>query len=453
MKENDSSLQREIMFPFRIRRRKFKTRMLSSFLVLSVILTFWMARQEFSYSQQKNQSNKEWNECVAKIQSDPSIELSNTTLISDDDNIYQTYRTKECPSIVQEYFSHPPPTQSELEFPIAFSISVYKSASLLEKLLQAIYMPQNLYCIHIDMKSTPTFCAAVTELIRCLPNVLLAKKSVDVIYPHISILHAQFNCMEDLLYTGKDWKYMINLVGQDFPLYNNRELVLALRALNGKNNIQSFHHPDLKRRTQYAYEFKRRMDGSDHKAYKPVKTYRKKSPPPYNITLFKGANHVGLTKGFVEYIIFNQTARDFIDWLSDTRSPPETFYSSLQQHPGVPGGVIGLQPEFVMRAIDWFDKEKDEANYECHGKWVRQICWISVRDLRWVLGWNKRNMLFVQKIPFDVSEDLLRCLSIARERRVYGSYFFMTRTNFSDTSYLRSDVEKEMMERHESVVT
>lgn len=442
--ENDSHLKRA-MFPFRIRRRKFKTRMLSCFLVLSTVLTFWIARQEVKNSHEKNQLKKDWNKCVAKVQSDPSIELGNTTLISDDDIIYQTYRTKECTSIVQQQFSHPAPTQSELEFPIAFTISVYKSASLLEKLLQAIYMPQNLYCIHIDLKSSPTFCAAATELIRCLPNVLLAKKSVDVIYPHISILYAQFNCMEDLLNTGKDWKYLINLVGQDFPLYNNRELVRALRALNGKNNIQSFHHPDLKRRTQYVYEFKRQMQGSDHKAYKPVKTSRKKKPPPYNITLFKGANHVGLTKGFVEYIVFNQTARDFIEWLSDTRSPPETFYSSLQQHPGVPGGVIGLQPAFVMRAIDWFDKDKNEANYKCHGKWVRQICWLSVRDLRWVLGWNKRNMLFVQKIPFDVSEDLLRCLSIARELRVYGSYFFETGMNSSDPSYLSLNVDQEVI--------
>ena len=60
-------------------------------------------------------------------------------------------------------------------------------------------MPHNLYCIHADIKSTSGFRAAVTELIRCLPNVLLTKNSVDVVYPHVSILHAQFNCLKDLL--------------------------------------------------------------------------------------------------------------------------------------------------------------------------------------------------------------------------------------------------------------
>lgn len=358
------------------------------------------------------------------IQGDPSTEFSHAASRSDDSIVLQAYRVKECTSIVQERFRHPPASRSELEFPIAFTISVYKSAQLLEKLLQAIYMPQNLYCIHVDLKSSETFRAAVAELIRCLPNVLITEKSVDVIYPHISILHAQFNCMEDLLRTGKNWKYLINLVGQDYPLYSNRELVRALGGLHGENNIQSFYHPDLKRRTEYSYEFKRQTEGLNHGAYKPSKTLRKKGPPPFNIELFKGANHVAVTRGFVEYVMFNQTAREFIEWLSDTRSPPETFYASLQQHPGVPGGLIGPQPEFIMRAINWFDKEDVKPNYECHGEWVRQICWISVRDLRWVLGRNMRHKLFVQKVPFDVGEDLLRCLSLARERRRYGNYFF-----------------------------
>ena len=357
------------------------------------------------------------------IQGNPSTKSSHVPSRGDDNVILQTYSSKDCHSLRQECFPHPFPSDTELHFPIAFAISVYKSAQLLEKLLQAIYMPQNIYCIHIDLKSPETFRSAVTEMIRCLPNVFLTEKRVDVIYPHISILHAQFNCMEDLLKTGKDWKYFINLVGQDFPLYENRELVSALRSLNGKNNIQSFYHPaELKRRTEYVYEFKRQTVGLDHGAYRYQKTTRKKAPPPFGIELFKGANHVALTKAFVEYILFNKTARDFIEWLSDTKSPPETFYSSLQQHPGVPGGVVGEQPQFIMRAINWF--EEDRVNFVCHGEWVRRICWIDIQDLNWVLGRKMRKTLFVQKISFDFKDDLLRCLTIARQRRKYGENFF-----------------------------
>ncbi|XP_078371758.1 N-acetyllactosaminide beta-1,6-N-acetylglucosaminyl-transferase-like [Oculina patagonica] len=418
-------------FLFCIRFRGIKNRILSCLLILSVLLTFWLVQQEVEKTQRDetrdklprdDQSVESWEECVTLIKGNPSTKSSHAPSRSDDNLILQTYTSRDCHFIRQERFRHPLPSDTELDFPIAFAISVYKSAQLLEKLLQAIYMPQNIYCIHVDLKSTETFRSAVTEMIRCLPNVFLTEKRVDVIYPHISILTAQFNCMEDLIKSGKDWKYFINVVGQDFPLYNNRELVDALRSLNGKNNIQSFFHPELKRRTEYAYEFKRQTEGSDHGAYRYYKTTRKKSPPPFGIELYKGANHVALTKAFVEYILFNKTARAFIEWLSDTKSPPETFYSSLQQYPGVPGGIVGEQPQFIMRAINWFEEVK--VNFVCHGEWVRRICWIDVRDLSWVLGPSMREKLFVQKISFDFEDNLLRCLSMARQRRSYGEYFF-----------------------------
>ena len=349
---------------------------------------------------------------------------SHAAVSENDELIRQTYRTEDCAFVRQERFPHTPPSDVERNFPIAYVISVYKSAQLLQQLLKAIYMPHNLYCIHADTKSTYGFRAAVLELIRCLPNVFVTKNSVDVVYPHVSILHAQFNCLKDLLRADHNWKYAINLVGQDFPLYNNYELVHALKGLNGKNNIESFHHPrNLHYRTEYAFEFKpRTQDSQNHGAYDHWQTTRKKLPPPHDIKLLKGSNHVALTREFVEYITFNETARAFIEWLSDTLSPPETFYASLQQHPGVPGGVVGAQPEFIMRAINWFGI--NNPDYECQGEWVREICWLAVGDLRWVLGLGMRNQLFVQKIPFDFDKNLLRCLSIARKERRYGTYLF-----------------------------
>ena len=41
---------------------------------------------------------------------------------------------------------------------------------------------------------------------------------------------------DHLRYT--DWKYHINLAGQEFPLKTNLELVRILKAFNGSNLIQ-----------------------------------------------------------------------------------------------------------------------------------------------------------------------------------------------------------------------
>ena len=41
--------------------------------------------------------------------------------------------------------------------------------------------------------------------------------------------------MEDLYKRYKDWKYFINVSGQEFPLKTNNELVKRLEGLDGKS--------------------------------------------------------------------------------------------------------------------------------------------------------------------------------------------------------------------------
>ena len=50
------------------------------------------------------------------------------TLRHNDEQILQTYSLKECEFIVKEHFHYLSPSMVELGFPIAFAISVYKSA-------------------------------------------------------------------------------------------------------------------------------------------------------------------------------------------------------------------------------------------------------------------------------------------------------------------------------------
>lgn len=44
------------MFPFCFRRHRIKTRMLSCLLILSVLLTFWLVRQEVNKTERDEQS-------------------------------------------------------------------------------------------------------------------------------------------------------------------------------------------------------------------------------------------------------------------------------------------------------------------------------------------------------------------------------------------------------------
>ena len=326
------------------------------------------------------------------------------------------YKGKDCDVVRRELFRHPTPTQEEKDFPIAYAVVLFKSANLAEKVLQSVYMPHNIYCIHVDVKSSDTFRNAMKVMTGCLNNVFLTSKPVNLIWSHVSTLYAQRNCLRELMESPVKWKYFMHISGQELPLYTNTEITRALAMLNGLNNIESTAILTSSHwgRMQYSFEVKKVIGRDFHENYKLTRTEVTKSPPPWNINLQKGSNFVAITREAANYILHNQVAIDFLDWLNDTAFPDEAFYSSLQQHPGFPGGIHGDQPEWILRAVSWQNVNT------CYGSWIRGVCWVTTRDLIWIVGSTMRQKLFVTKIPFEYRDDLLKCLSIARTTRKYG---------------------------------
>lgn len=337
-----------------------------------------------------------------------------------DSKIYKKYNGRDCEYVNQYYFAHPAPTPAELDMRIAYVIVAYKGAALLESLLRAIYMPQNVYCFHLDKKSSEEFRRVIYSVIDCLPNVFVAKKLTDVVWGHVSVLQAELNCMKDLVHSDVPWKYLITLVAQDYPLYDNKGIVEGLKTLNGLNNIESYPMPEnFAYRANNIWVLKATGKGTEHDGYRMDCTWKKKRPPPHNITIMKGWNHIAATRKFVEFVLFDKIAIDFYKWLSDIYIPDEVFFSSLQRHPGTPGGYHeDANPEWIMRAFGWV---ANGDNRQCFGKWVRENCWLSTRDLSWVFATKNRHKLFTQKIPFEFEENLVECLSTLVDGRKYPS--------------------------------
>ena len=163
-------------------------------------------------------------------------------------------------------------------------------------------------------------------------------------------------------------------------------------------------------RTKVAWELK------NHRLFKSNNI---KSPPPHNISICKGSTHIVAIREFVEFVLHSQIGKNFTEFLKDTLVPDETLYSSLQQHPLAPGGIQGKQPTWIPRALYWLVSE--ESRHICHGTWVRSLCWISIKDLSWAFGEEKKEKLFVHKIPFNFSDSLLECILLGRQGREYPS--------------------------------
>ena len=259
-------------------------------------------------------------------------------------------------------------------------------------------------------------------MIKCLPNVFVTKRDVDVAYFHISILQAQLNCMKELLQSQVEWKYLINLVGQDIPLYNNFQIVRALEGLNGLNNIESIEMPAKHlHRINHVYRFQKVPQGRWHAAYIYKQLPNQISPPPDNITIYKGSTLAALTRDFCAFLQHSRLAANLFNWLKQVLAPEECFYASLQRLPGVPGGYHGDHNKWVMRSIRWY---YSPGNPRCYGRWLRDVCVLGFGDLSWVMGKENRLNLFAQKVPFDFDQRFLDCVDLAVKGRQYGTAVF-----------------------------
>ncbi|KAM7533332.1 hypothetical protein Aperf_G00000123202 [Anoplocephala perfoliata] len=129
------------------------------------------------------------------------------------------------------------------EMDIAFTMAIHKDILQVARLLRMIHRINNYYCTHLDARSTRTLREAVEGMARCFGvNVELVplEKRVAVVWGDESVLRPQLICGEQALERHQTWKYLINIVGQEFPLRTNLELIAALKVLNGSNLVEAF---------------------------------------------------------------------------------------------------------------------------------------------------------------------------------------------------------------------
>lgn len=341
-------------------------------------------------------------------------------------------RTRNCAEFRRSrgYFSRPL-SREEAEFPIAFSILAYKDPQQVERLLRAIYAPQNVYCIHVDAKASPETVAALRALVGCFENAFVASRLENVRWGHISIVLAEMHCLEDLM--KYKWKYFINLSGQMFPTHSNRELVKILQLYDGANDIEGSY-----RRSTPVWLRVRNLFSWRHSSQlgMMLMTFYPKGQTPYNVTIFKGSNQVVLTRAFVVFFLYSKISHDLIEWFADTMAPDEYIWPTLNHNPvfHAPGSYKG-DPEsklFTARGTIWTSLSKQVdwswSHWPCQGKWVREICIFGVGDLPWL---GHRPELFVNKfhsgyegVGYDCMEELIFNRTVYPDRyRLDLSYY------------------------------
>ncbi|XP_042319766.1 N-acetyllactosaminide beta-1,6-N-acetylglucosaminyl-transferase-like [Sceloporus undulatus] len=315
--------------------------------------------------------------------------------------------------ISKSHYLTKPLSSEEEAFPLAYILTLHKDFATFERLFRALYLPHNLYCLHVDPKSPPAFQRAVERLASCFPNAFLASRAEPVVYAGISRLQADLHCLRDLLASPVPWRYVLNGCGQDFPLRTNLEVIRHLKGFRGRNITPGVPMPArYASRTTFVY---RQHMGPQASFMK--RTSQAKPPPPHNLSLYFGSAYIALTRPFVEFLFHDKRALDLLDWSKDTYSPDEHFWVTLNRIPGVPGSMPNATWEGGLRAIKWSDAEANHGG--CHGHYVRSICIFGTGDLKWLL--NSKN-LFANKFELGTYPPTVECLELSlRERALNQS--------------------------------
>ncbi|KAM3175335.1 hypothetical protein ACTXT7_008730 [Hymenolepis weldensis] len=268
-----------------------------------------------------------------------------------------------------------PRSEREYDMDIAFTIVVHRDIEQIARLLRMIHRKNNYYCIHPDSRSRLSFENALEGLATCFgPNVELVPKykRIAVRWGDETVLRPQFICGEQALHQHASWKYLLNIVGQEFPLRTNMEIVAAMKALNGSNMIEA---RDL--------------------GYFKVRTWGKSLPN--NAPWIKGSVYGAFRREFIKEAVFGQSTRAIRDLMLQPQTfqnPDEFFFSTLNNNPHLPlpGSCMNtsyFKDPFLAKFVIW-----ENSQIPCPTKYVRMVCILGIQHVEYL---KKTPELFANK--------------------------------------------------------
>ena len=312
------------------------------------------------------------------------IDTINRLLAQDMKTSKALSETKNC-SWVRNHFSNGYyTTQKEAEFPIAYVLTIDQSPHQVLEFLRAIYRPHNVYCLHIDSKSSHSFKQVFFNVAACLDNVIIPRKLESVYWGWHTFLDAQMRCFSELFLVRVEypWKYVITLCGKEVPLRTNAETVAILELLNGTSSVRivgDYGADDYKFKWKWSLN---KMTGWMTMRDEPL------PPIPYGLKVYKSSAYMALSYHYVEHILCSTVAIALREYMKDVKIPEENFYAMLYMQPETPGGFRPELKDYIFSVISciWMNHGKRlkllrSPTKLCAGTVRHDICIVNARDL------------------------------------------------------------------------
>ena len=328
--------------------------------------------------------------------------ISNTssTLYGSLESYYWLQKTSNCTWVRQYFNGNLYVTDLERSFPIAYSFLIHNNPRQVIRLLKLLYRPHNQYCIAPDLKSGPDFIAIFENLAKCLDNVHLVSKVIQVNWGEKSIMESQMQCYSDLVKVRREkkeaekWKYVINLCGKELPLSSAHEIVSHLIGLNGTSVINSRKVPSTETGTV------KRLGGRS---------------VPYSLSLYKSMTYMSLSYQFINFLLTDVIAKELYRFFKMCHAPEEHYYATVYMLSNAPGGYNPKMRRKFFKTDNYFWRNREyvkKNGKQCSGNIVHNICIVDIGDLQRILKDtdNGRRAFFHNKYLMEHDHIIMDCM-------------------------------------------
>lgn len=225
---------------------------------------------------------------------------------------------------------------------IAYFLLVHRYPAQFKRLFKAIYVPGNVYVVHIDKSSGAELAEELSKFLDPYQNAEILGPR-NALWGGYSLVDAELRGMARLLEMSDRWTHYINLSGQDFPLKSQDYILQFLSANLGKQFIRALNQrekrPETLNRISHLFV---EADG------KMTETGVRR---PYlaDATPFIGTQWKAVTRSFCEFVCHDPRAQRFKDFYRNSFIADEAFFQAVIMNSGDQGVVMNDD----LRMIDW----------------------------------------------------------------------------------------------------
>jgi len=226
---------------------------------------------------------------------------------------------------------------------LAYLIITHKNLEQFKRLFRATYARDNLYVVHVDIKSEPEYHRGVSEFVASYPNARIMQ-SGNCRWGGYSMVDIELKAIQQMIEWDSDWSFFVNLSGQDFPLKTQDNIKSFLKGREDKNFITVFDDEFISRWVNPYPLFRPRAISPNHlNARTRVERYYWEIPHSRRIlylplikrdfitgaTWYAGWQWCLLNRDFCEYICHACEVKKYVRFFRHSFIPDESFFQTV----------------------------------------------------------------------------------------------------------------------------